>query len=110
MKTVLYWIPRALGIGFVALTMLLATDAEPNIVAVVMHLIPTAIAAGLLALAWSWEAFGGLLYVAAGAAYTAWAVVGLRPLSWVAVIAAPLAAAGALFLIDARVRSRRPVD
>jgi hypothetical protein len=104
--TTLYWTPRLVGIGFVALTALLAADAEANVVAVLMHLIPTAIAAGLLVLAWSRETAGGLLYVAAGAIYTAWVVAGQRPLSWAAVIAAPLVAAGVLFLVDARWRPR----
>jgi len=109
MKPTLYWAPRALGIGFVAFMLLFAMDAEPDIGAVAMHLIPAAVAAGLLVCAWSCETIGGLLYIAAGFGYTAWVVAGSRPLSWVVVIAAPSLVGGALFLVDARARSTRRV-
>jgi hypothetical protein len=68
-----------------------------TIVALCIHLIPTAFIVVVLAVSWRWEWVGGILYIAAGILY----LIGARhhP-SWIVVISGPLFLVGALFLLN----------
>jgi hypothetical protein len=110
MKTpqpLLFWTPRILCLLFAAFISLFAADvfAESlgfwrTVVALTMHLIPTAIVLIVLAIAWRWEAVGGTLLILAGLGYTMMVVKGHHPLSWILAIAGPAYLVGALFLLS----------
>jgi hypothetical protein len=70
-----------------------------TIAALFMHLIPTAIILGVLAIAWRWEKIGGILFVLLGVAYIAlfWDP---ERLPGYLVISGPLFLVGILFLLD----------
>jgi hypothetical protein len=68
-----------------------------TILALSMHLIPTAFIMVVLAFSWRWEWVGGLLYIAAGVLYLTEA---RHHPSWVVVISGPLFLVGALFLLN----------
>ena len=75
--------------------------------ALVMHLIPTFLAVALLAVSWRHEWIGGILYVALGVFYVAWAWG--RPFArWYVflLIAGPPILVGALFLLNWRYRAQ----
>jgi integral membrane sensor domain MASE1 len=65
--------------------------------ALMMHLIPTAIVLGVLALAWRWEWIGAVGFGSAGLLYAkmAWG----HP-SWILAISGPLFVLAALFLVS----------
>jgi hypothetical protein len=103
---VLFWMPRILGILFAVFISIFAFDvfAEgyslgETIVALIMHLVPTALVVIALALAWRWEWIGAILFAALGLFYiiTAWG-----QFEWLAYlfISGPLFLIGALFLGD----------
>ena len=105
-KKVLYWSPRVLGILFAIFISLFALDVFmegygfwETIVALVMHLIPTAIILIILAIAWRWERVGGFIFIALGVLYIAlfW-----DPSRWPAylMISGPLFLVGVLFILD----------
>ena len=105
-KRFLYWAPRILGILIAVFVSLFALDVFgedynfwETIVALMMHLIPTAIILIFLAIAWRWERAGGFLFIALGVLYFAlfW-----DPSRWPAylMISGPLFLAGVLFLFD----------
>jgi lysylphosphatidylglycerol synthetase-like protein (DUF2156 family) len=81
-RKLLYWTPRVLALAFAAFISIFALDVfgEANglwetVVALLMHLIPTAIVLVVIALAWRWEWVGALVFAALGVAYvvtTAW--------------------------------------
>lgn len=104
----LFWAPRVLCALFAAFISLFALDVFEGdqgiwqtTVALLMHLIPTAILVGLLALAWRWEWVGAVTFPALGALYIAMAW-GRFPWLTYAIIAGPLFLAGGLFLADWR--------
>ncbi len=75
-KKILFWTPRILGILVAIFVSLLALDVFgegygfwETIVALTMHLIPTAIILIILVLAWRWEWVGGFLFIALGVLY-----------------------------------------
>lgn len=103
----LVWTARILGVLFAAFTSVFAADVFSErmpvwltMIALAMHLIPTAIVVLLLAIAWRAEAIGGLLFVLAGIGYLAFVVAGNHPLSWIVPISGPLVLVGALFLVS----------
>jgi hypothetical protein len=70
MRPQLNWIPRALAILFIGFLGIFAFDAfgeglgiVETIQAFLIHLIPAAIVACAFAIAWCWEAAGGLLFI-----------------------------------------------
>jgi prolipoprotein diacylglyceryltransferase len=79
MKTytnVLYWTPRIsviLAILFISLFALDSFSSErniwQNIIAFLIHLIPSFILLGLLLIAWKWERTGGILFTIFGLAF-----------------------------------------
>ena len=66
------WSARILGIlmaVFISLFALDVFDENFTIVALLMHMIPTAIVVAMLLVAWRWPLIGGLLYVGLGIFY-----------------------------------------
>ena len=114
-ERLLHWTPRILGLLFAAFLSVFALDVFgegytfwQTILALTMHLIPTAVVLGALAISWRWGWAGGLVFLALGA----WYLVMTWPrFHWSAyvVIAGPLFLLGLLFEIDwwyARLRKR----
>src|SRR5579864_60800 len=100
----LYWAPRVLGIGFAVFISLFALDVfvegytfRQTVVALTMHLIPTAIVVVGLLLAWRWEWVGAVVFAGAGILYmiSAW-----NHPDWILLISGPLFVVGALFLVN----------
>ena len=100
----LYWTPRVLAILFAVFISLFALDVfgehyPPGqlLVALGMHLLPTAVVLVVLAIAWRWELIGALAYVGLGAFYIAWS---RGRVDWTAclAIAGPPFVVGVLFL------------
>lgn len=114
----LFWTPRVLCMLFAAFISIFALDVFGEgrsfwgtLVALAMHLIPTALVLVGLAVAWRWEWVGGALFFALGAAYiaTAW---GRFPLSVYFAIAGPCFLLSALFfagwLFRREIRAKDP--
>jgi uncharacterized membrane protein len=103
-RLLLYWSPRVLGIAFALFLSLFALDVFnehlgflKTILALSIHLIPTAIIVAVLAVSWRWEWVGGILFIAVGILYLSNPRVWHHP-DWIAVISGPLFLVGALFL------------
>jgi hypothetical protein len=105
-ERLLHWTPRILGLLFAAFVSVFALDVFgegytfwQTILALTMHLIPTAVVLGALAISWRWGWAGGLVFLALGAWYlvTSW---GRFHWSAYVVIAGPLFLLGLLFEID----------
>lgn len=101
----LFWTPRVLSILFIIFLSLFALDVFDaglgfwqTIVALLIHLIPSAVLAGILAVSWRWEWVGGILFSAAGAAYL-WMTWGRFPWYVYVFMSGPLFLVGVLFLI-----------
>ena len=102
-KRFLFWAPRVLCILFAAFISIFALDVfDENrgwrlVLALGMHLIPTALVLVVLALAWKWEWVGGVVCLGLGAFYVYWS---WGKFGWMApvFIAGPLFLVGALFL------------
>jgi hypothetical protein len=100
----LFWSPRVLCITFALFVSLFALDVfseglgvMKTLLALSIHLIPTAFIVVVLAVSWRWEWVGGILFVAIAILY----MIGARhhP-SWVVLISGPLFLVGALFLLN----------
>ncbi|MCJ7467949.1 MAG: hypothetical protein MUO53_14805 [Maribacter sp.] len=72
-KTVLYWLPRILGILAILFISLFAMDSfGPRLTfwqqlgGFLMHLIPSFLLLALLLVAWKWEYLGGVLFIIVG--------------------------------------------
>ncbi len=105
-KKVLFWSPRVLGVLFAIFISLFALDVFMEgygfwemIIALLMHLIPTAIFLLVLVVAWRWEMIGGFLFIALGVLYIAlfWSP---DRLPGYLIISGPLFLVGFLFLLD----------
>jgi len=103
-RRVLLWAPRALGIAFALFISMFALDVFSEnygfwntLLALAIHLIPTAIVVVVLVLAWRWEWIGALLFAAVGMFYL---VTTLRHPDWILTISGPLFLIAALFLIS----------
>jgi len=101
----LFWSPRILCIGFAIFVSLFALDVFGEGLgfwqtgqALLIHLLPTAVLAVVLAVAWRWEWVGAVLLAVAGALY-AIKVLPQHP-SWAASIALPLLVIAGLFLAN----------
>ncbi len=112
-KSWLFWTPRILCILFAAFISIFALDVfgEGNgfwktLLALLIHLIPTALVLVVLLLSWRWEWIGGILYNALGILYivTMWK----RPFPWpvYAAISGPLFLVGILFLLNWKYRKQ----
>ena len=102
----LLWAPRVLAILFAAFISIFALDVFgegysfwETIVALVMHLVPTAVVLVALGIAWRWPWVGGFLFLALGLLY----ILIFREGDWIAylLISGPLFLVGALFLSSA---------
>ena len=105
-KRVVFWLPRILCILFAVFVSIFALDVFgegygfwETIVALIMHLVPTAIILIALAIAWRWEWIGAILFAALGAWYV---IMAWGKFDWITylLIAGPLFLIGALFLVN----------
>ena len=114
--SLLYWSPRVLGILTATFLSLFALDAlgpgipwTQAILGLLIHLIPTYIVLGVLALAWRWEWIGALAFLALSLCYVV--LSGGRE-HWTAYLAisGSLFAIGILFLAAwiVKIRNTRP--
>ena len=109
-KRFLFWTPRILCLLFAAFISLFALDVFGEnrgfwntLLALLIHLIPTAILLVILAATWRWEWIGGLLFHALGIFYI---VAFWGRFNWVAyvVLSGSLFVLGALFLVGWKYR------
>jgi MFS family permease len=106
LRRLLLWTPRVLGLLFAAFISIFALDVFdehlgfwPTALALVMHLIPTAILLVLVALAWRWPWIGAVAFPALGGFYIA-SFWGRFPWPTYLIIAGLLFLVGALFLLS----------
>jgi hypothetical protein len=104
MKKFLFWAPRLLSMAFAVFISLFALDvfseesgAKNILVALAIHLIPTAVAVLFTALSWRRPWIGALTFTAAGIYYLS---TNMRHPSWIVTISGPLFVIGALFFAD----------
>jgi hypothetical protein len=115
-KRILFWMPRILCLLFAVFISIFALDVFGagygfwgTIVALIIHLIPTALVLAALAIAWRWEWIGAILFFALGVWYV---IMAWGNFTWTTylLIAGPLVLIGALFLVNwlrrAEIRSR----
>lgn len=110
----LYWMPRVLCILYAAFLSVFALDVFdgsgfwPTLIALSIHLIPTAAILVILLLAWRWEWIGAGAYFALALLYVRMA--GSHHPDWIAVVAGPLLLVAVLFLLNwiRRGKSRPP--
>ena len=105
-ERLLHWTPRIFGLLFAAFVSVFALDVFDDgrslgqtLLALTMHLIPTAVVLGALAVAWRRERAGGILFLVLGA----WHLISKwGRLHWSAylVIAGPLILLGLLFAFE----------
>jgi len=100
----LYWTPRVLCIGFAIFLSMFALDVFnegynfwQTILALLIHLMPTAVLLAVLAVAWRWEWVGAVLFTAAGITYS---LMARGHPDWILTIAGPLFVIAALFLFN----------
>jgi hypothetical protein len=103
MRKTLYWLPRVLGIAFVVFISLFALDVfngedslSYQMLAFLIHMIPSFILIALLLVAWKWQLVGGILYIIAGLIYLIF--TGGMPLLVYVIICGPAFLIGALFI------------
>ena len=105
-KKVVFWTPRVFGILIAIFISLFALDVFTEgysfwetLIALTMHLVPTAIIVIVLAIAWRWEKIGGFLFIILGVLYIAlfW---GPDQIPGYLLISGPLFLVGILFLLD----------
>ena len=116
-RRLLFWTPRYLGILFALFISVFAMDVFGEhyrlpqlLVALAMHLIPTALVVLALVLAWRWEWVGAVLFFGLGVAYIV-SMWGRFRWDTYALIAGPAFFMGLLFLLGWRHRAelrRRP--
>ena len=106
-RRVIVWAPRLLGIATGLFLAMFALDAigEPGL-ALLIHLAPAAMVAGVVAMAWRFELVGSLGFLALGIAYIALAW-GRFPWTAYAAISGPLFLTAILFAISWTVRYPR---
>jgi hypothetical protein len=101
-----YWSPRILGILFAAFISIFALDVFSEhlpfgrtMLALALHLIPTAIVVMVLLISWRWEWMGAISYFSLGVIY----IVSMWkrfPLVTYVAISGPAFLIGVLFLFD----------
>ncbi|MBN2430454.1 MAG: hypothetical protein JXQ27_03220 [Acidobacteria bacterium] len=101
MDSFLYWTPRILGILLAVFISIFALDVfgeDFSLLALLMHLIPTAVIVVVLIIAWRWELAGGLLFLLLGVFYIWW-TYGRFPLLNYVLMVGPCWLTGGLFLL-----------
>ena len=107
-RHLLFWVPRALTALYAVFLSMFALDVfsentglSQTLVALAIHLIPTAVVVGLLVMSWRWERTAGALFILTGAIYCSWANFRW---DWIAIVAGPLFLIGLLYLLDSKYR------
>lgn len=110
-KVALLWTPRVLSIAYIVFLSLFALDVFTEqrgvgkiFLALIIHLLPSAVLVAALILAWRWEWVGAAVYGLAGSLYVGM-VIRLRipagtKVNWILTIAGPAFCVAALFLVD----------
>jgi hypothetical protein len=100
----LYWLPRVLGLLYAGFISMFAADVfgeQPGFwrttLALLVHLIPTAIVLVVLAIGWRWNLVGAAGFIALGLLYT---VRFSNHPDWILFIAGPTFVIGFLFLLN----------
>jgi hypothetical protein len=100
----IYWTPRVLCILFALFISMFALDVFDGargfwgtLVALGMHMVPTAVVVLVTILAWRWEWIGTLAFFTTGVLYS---VSTTQHPDWILVIAGPQFVIGALFLLS----------
>jgi hypothetical protein len=100
----LYWSPRVLGILYAGFITMFAADVFDErlgflktVVALLIHLIPTAIVLAALAIGWFWDLAGAAGFIGLGLLY---AVNCTNHPSWILIIAGPAFVIGLLFFLS----------
>jgi hypothetical protein len=100
-----YWPPRILAIAFATFISIFALDVLDEadgfwnvLLALSVHLIPTALLVVALIAAWKWEWVGAGLFTGLAASYASY-VLPAHP-DWAATIAGPLLLIAVLFLVN----------
>ena len=117
----MHWLPRVICIGAILFVSMFALDAfgtgEPvwrQLVAFIMHLIPTFVLMAILILAWNYEKIGGIIFLILGLVlsplvflhnfrmnHSVW-----MSLNIILVITIPFVAVGILFLLSHKMKKR----
>jgi hypothetical protein len=106
---VLQWSPRIAGIGVALFLAMFALDVFTGrpwletLLALVIHLVPTFLVLGVVALAWRWPLVGAVAFPVLALVY---AVMVHWRLDWVAAIGGPLLVVGALYVASWRANER----
>jgi ABC-type enterochelin transport system permease subunit len=107
----IFWTPRVLTILFAAFISIFALDVfgehySPGqlLIALGMHLIPTALIVVALLIAWRWAWVGAVLFFGLGVLYIV-TMHGRARWDWYLLIAGPLFLVGLLFLLNWRYRA-----
>ena len=111
----LYWLPRVLGIIAILFISLFALDAFESgltfwqqMVAFIMHLIPSFVLLIILLIAWKWEKIGGIIFVLMGLGFTPFVFINNYKMNhsfWmsfgiIVMITFPFILTGILFITD----------
>jgi hypothetical protein len=111
-KPLLFWAPRVFCLLYAVFFSLFALDAFDEahgfwktVLAIFIHLVPTWIVLGILALSWRWEWTSALLSGCVGVWYVI-STSGRMHWSAYVLISGPLFLVGSLFLIDWLYRTR----
>ena len=106
------WTPRVLTILFAAFISLFALDVFQEGVgfwmtlgALLLHLVPTFLLLGLLALSWKREWIAGLIFIVLAGTY---AVQAREHISWIAAISGPLLLIAVFFMVAWYNRKKHP--
>jgi hypothetical protein len=110
LKQILFWSPRALSILFAVFISIFALDVLgeeygfwKTLLALAIHLIPTAIIVLFLIIAWRWEWIGGVVFLILAVSYVV-LVWGRFPLSVYFVISGPMVIISILFFLNWKYR------
>lgn len=110
--TLLRWAPRTLAFLLCLFVSLFALDAfgegktfAQAVPDFLIHLIPTAALAGIIALSWNREWLGGVMFTAVALVY---AYSARDHINWIVTIAVPLLVVGALYFASWHWRRRSP--
>ncbi len=105
-KRLLFWTPRIVCILFAAFVSLFALDVFDEhlgfwktVLALGIHLVPTWIVLGILAITWRWEWVGAILFNLLAVLYIVWAWGRFNWMAY-AFISGPLCVIGILFLFN----------
>ena len=103
-RRIVFWLPRVVGIAFALFVSLFALDVFSEqsgfwntTLALMMHLIPSALVVAALVLAWRWEWIGAVLFAFLGVSYT---LTARDHPDWILLISGPLFLIALLFLMN----------